>query len=180
MNAAPLIDAEFTVTGTVPVDLSVTDFVVDAFTATLPKERLVVLMVSAAVAAFNWSASACELLPALAVMFAVCAVVTEATVAENVALFALAGTVTVGGTVTAASLLNSLTLNPPVGAGAVSVTVHASVPVPVNVEVVQASAMSAVLMAPVPLRATVVVGLVEALLLKIKLPLAAPAPAGTN
>jgi hypothetical protein len=60
-----------------------------------------------------------------------CEVETEDTVAENVALVALAGTVTVAGTLTAALLLDSFTLSPPLGAAAVSVTEHASVPDPV-------------------------------------------------
>lgn len=174
------MDAELRVTGTVPVEVSVTDLFVDAFTAILPNATLELVTVSAGVAAFNWSASTCELLPALAVMFAVCAVATEETVAENPALFAFAGTVTELGTLTAALLLDSLTLNPPVDAGAVSVTVHASVPVAVKVEVVQASAVSAVLMVPVPLRPTVLVGLVAELLLMISIPVATPDPAGTN
>ena len=40
------MDAEFTVTGDVPVEVSVKDCVVDVFTVTLPKLRLVALTVN--------------------------------------------------------------------------------------------------------------------------------------
>ena len=46
VKAAPLIDAELTVTGEAPVDVSVTDCVVGEFTVTLPKLKLAVLAVS--------------------------------------------------------------------------------------------------------------------------------------
>ena len=57
------------------------------------------------------------------------------------ALVALAGTVTEAGTVTAALLLDRLTLNPPLGADLLSVTVHASVPAPVIDEFAQEKAL---------------------------------------
>jgi hypothetical protein len=43
---APEIAAEFTVTGDVPVDVNVTDCIVDVFTVTLPKLKLVALIVN--------------------------------------------------------------------------------------------------------------------------------------
>jgi hypothetical protein len=43
---APVIAAEFTVTGEAPVDVSVNDCVVDVFTVTLPKFRLAALAVN--------------------------------------------------------------------------------------------------------------------------------------
>jgi hypothetical protein len=43
---APVIAAEFTVTGDVPVDVNVNDCVVGVFTVTLPKLRLAVLNVN--------------------------------------------------------------------------------------------------------------------------------------
>jgi len=46
VKSAPVIDAEFTVTGDVPVDVSVNDCVVAVFTVTLPKLRLAALIVS--------------------------------------------------------------------------------------------------------------------------------------
>jgi len=42
-NPAPVIAAEFTVTGEVPVDINVNDCVVAVFTVTLSKLRLVAL-----------------------------------------------------------------------------------------------------------------------------------------
>jgi hypothetical protein len=43
VKPAPVIAAELTVTGDVPVDVNVNDWVVDVFTVTLPKLRLAVL-----------------------------------------------------------------------------------------------------------------------------------------
>jgi hypothetical protein len=80
----------------------------------------------------------------------------------NEALVALAGTVTVAGNVTAALLLATLTLNPPLGAAAFSVTVQASVPAPVIDVLLQESAVSTGV--PVPLRLIIAVALVEELL----------------
>ena len=60
------------------------------------------------VASFNCRAKLAEALPALAVSVAVCAVLTDDTVAVNPALVALAGTFTVVGTKTAALLLDYL------------------------------------------------------------------------
>jgi len=44
LKPAPVIVAEFTVTGDVPVDVSVNDCVVAVFTVTLPKLRLPALI----------------------------------------------------------------------------------------------------------------------------------------
>jgi hypothetical protein len=46
VKPAPVIAAELTVTGEVPVDVSVNDCVVAVFTVTLPKLRLAVLIVN--------------------------------------------------------------------------------------------------------------------------------------
>jgi hypothetical protein len=51
VKPAPVIAAEFTVTGEVPVDVSVNDWVVAVFTATLPKLRLPALIVNCGFAA---------------------------------------------------------------------------------------------------------------------------------
>ena len=51
MNAAPLIEAEFTVTGDVPEEVSVNDCVAEEFTVTLPKLRVVALSVNFELAA---------------------------------------------------------------------------------------------------------------------------------
>jgi hypothetical protein len=46
VKPVPVIEEEFTVTGDVPVDVSVNDCVVAVFTVTLPKLRLVALTVN--------------------------------------------------------------------------------------------------------------------------------------
>jgi hypothetical protein len=46
VKPAPVIAAELTVTGDVPLDVSVNDCVVDVFTARLPKFKLAVLTVN--------------------------------------------------------------------------------------------------------------------------------------
>jgi hypothetical protein len=78
--------------------------------------------------------------------------------------------VTVAGTETAASLLDKLTLKPPLGAAALSVTVQVSVADPVKEALPQERALNvaAVPVAiPVPLKAMVAVPLVEALLVMV-------------
>ena len=51
LKPAPAIDAEFTVSDDVPVEVSVNDFVVDEFTAMLPKLSVVALTVNCEFAA---------------------------------------------------------------------------------------------------------------------------------
>lgn len=63
--------------------------------------------------------------------------------AENPALVAPAGTVTVLGTVTAELLLDRFTISPPLGAEVLSVTVQASVPDLVMAPLLQDSALNA-------------------------------------
>ncbi len=67
---------------------------------------------------------------------------TAFTVAVTAALLAFAGTVTAAGNVTAASLLDSRTLNPPLAAGALKATAHNSVPAPVIDGLLQVNALS--------------------------------------
>ena len=86
-------------------------------------------------------------------------------VAENATVEALAGIVTVAGTAIAATLLVSLILNPPAGAGAVSAMVQASVPAPVMDPLVQEREPSAGETFPIPLKLTVVLDALEELLL---------------
>ncbi len=69
-------------------------------------------MLSVAVFGPSCKAKPVETPPALAVRDADCVVVTDEAVALNPILVALAGTVTVDGTVTAALLLERLTGNP--------------------------------------------------------------------
>jgi hypothetical protein len=105
----------------------------------------------------------------------------EATVAENPALVALAGTFTVAGTETTPSLLDRVTLSPPLGAAALRVTVQASVPATVMVPLLQLSELSAAALAvPVPLRPITAEGPVEELLVMVNCPVAAPADEGSN
>ena len=66
----------------------------------------------------------------VAVSVAVWAVLTLLTVAANEVLIAPAATVTLAGTATAESLLESATVNPPVGAVPYRLTRHESVPAP--------------------------------------------------
>jgi hypothetical protein len=56
VKPVPVIAAELTVTGAVPVDVSVNDWVVDVFTVTLPKLRLPALSV-------NWGLGTAVLVP---------------------------------------------------------------------------------------------------------------------
>jgi hypothetical protein len=87
-------------------------------------------------------------------MIAVCDVLTAATAAVKLALVALAATVTVAGTVTAALLLARLTLRPAIGAAAVSFTVQASDPAPVMAALPQETALTAGAASPTALMLT--------------------------
>jgi hypothetical protein len=128
-----------------------------------------------------------ESVPEVAVKVVACVLVTDAIFAEKAALMALAGTVTVAGRVTAASLLERLTLSPPLPAAALRVTVQASVPEPVIEPLAQESALTvpgavgatgpAV---PVPLRLITADGLVAELLTKVSCPVTALAAEGSK
>jgi hypothetical protein len=113
--------------------------------------------------------------PAVAVSVTVCAVVTADADAVNGALVAPAATVTDAGTVTALLLLDKFTVSA-LTAAAASVTVHASVSAPVSNALLHETPPSAG--CPVPLSA--IVAALEALLLIVTVPLAAPATAGSN
>jgi hypothetical protein len=165
---APVSEAELMVTGAVPVEVRVTDCVAAVFTCTFPNATLVALIVNVGIAAFNCRPKVLETLPELAVRVTACALVTGETVAVNPALVAVAGTVIVAGTVTAALLLERLTLSPPLAADEVSVTVHASVPDPVMEPLLQEMPLNAAGTAvPVPLRVITAVAPVEELLLML-------------
>jgi hypothetical protein len=75
-------------------------------------------------------------------MVAVCAVVTVDAAAVNPALVVAACTETFAGTATAASLLDRLTIAPPLGAAADNVTVHAVDAAPVSEELAHEIALS--------------------------------------
>jgi len=148
------------------------------FTFTLPKDKLDELTLSVGTPALSVRAKVFDTLPALAVRVAVCAVLTEETVAVKVAVVDPAATVTEAGTLTFESLLARLTANPPVAAAAFSVTVQLSVPAPVIEPLVQLSPLSTG--TPVPLRLTAVEVPPEELLVRVSEPEMAPAVVGSN
>ena len=170
--------AALTVTGAVPVDESVTVWVAGEFRFTSPKAMLVALMLRVGDAAPSCRANVFEAVPALAVSVTVAAVLTEETVAEKPALVAPAATLTVAGTVTALLLLARLTANPPLAAAVLNVTVQLSVPAPLIEPLVQARPVSTG--TPVPLKLITIEVPVEELLLRVSVPLAAPAAEGSN
>jgi hypothetical protein len=159
---APLMDAELMVTAAVPVDDSVIDCEIAEFTATVPKFTLEELSPRAGTAAFSCSAKVWAALPELAESVTACAVLTEETVAEKLALVAPAATVTEAGTVTAALPLARFTVKPPLAAAVFNETEQASVPAPVMDEFVHASFASEG--TPVPLRTMAVLLLADELL----------------
>jgi hypothetical protein len=175
---APASEAALTVTGTLPLEVSVTACEEVELTARFANDRLVELTVSAGIAALSWMGKLCETLPNAAPMMAVWAVLTEETVAVKAALVAPAATVTEAGTVTALLPLDRVTLTPPLGAAVLRVTVQASVPEPVMDVLLQLRVLSEA--RPVPLRLTMVVLPAVALLVMVSVPEAAPAAVGSN
>lgn len=161
----PVIEAELMTTEAVPVEFRVISCEVAVLTATLPKLRLDEPRLNVGTPAPSCTSKVEAAPPTFAERMAVCELVTDETVAEKPALLAPAGTVTVAGTVTAASLLDRLTANPPLAAAAFNVTVHASVPAPRKDEVVHEKAL--IVGCPVPLNETVVVAPLEASLVSV-------------
>jgi len=183
VKPVPVSVAELMVTGTVPVEVRVRDCVAGVLSPTLPNATLVALTLNVGTEAFNCSAKLIDTLPALAFSVTAWALVTEETVAVKAALVAFAATVTDAGTVTAALLLERLTVSPPLGAAVLSATVQASVPAPVMDALPQEMALSAAVVAavPVPLRLTAAVGSVQLLLLvMVSCPETAPLTDGSN
>lgn len=142
VKAVPLTTPELTVTGVVPVEVSVTGCVTVVLTVILPNAILAGLTVSVGTAALSCRAKVWLMPPALAVSVAACAEVTGETDAVNVVPRAFAGTVTVAGTVTAALLLPRFTLTGPLAATVIS-TLQTSLPEPVKEELVQENALNA-------------------------------------
>lgn len=183
VKPTPARTAELTVTGAVPIEDKIKVCVAGVFKATFPNPMLVALMLSVGTVTFNWRANVLETFPALASRVTACAVVTEDTVAVNVALVAPASTVSVAGTVTALLPLDKLTASPPLPAAALSVTVQASVPGPVMDALVQENALTDALAgaeAPAPFRATTTVPSVEEVLVAVICPAAGPVASGLN
>jgi hypothetical protein len=99
----------------------------------------------------------------------------------NAAVLAPEGTVTEAGRDTAVLPLANATVNPPDDAAEVSVTAQASVPAPVIDPLVQERPLRTPAVDwPVPVRVTTAVPLLEALLLMVSDPAAAPAVVGLN
>jgi len=130
-NNDPAIEMAEIETGPFPVEVSVRDCVPVCPTVTLPKLTFVVLALNVGVVAPSCNAKSLVTPPEPASRVAVCAEVTAETVAVNPALVALAGTVTDDGTETAESLLERLTIVPPLPAAEFKDTVQASEPEPV-------------------------------------------------
>jgi len=177
---APVNVAELMVTGAVPVEVKVTDWVAAVLTCTLPNATLAAPMLSVGSAAFNCRAKFFEIPPEVAVRVTACAFSTEETSAVNPAPDAFAGTITADGTVTAPLLLDKLTLIPPLPAVEVSATVQVSVPDPVMDPLLQESVLNAAEPEPVPLRVITDESVVEELLAISTCPVAGPAAAGLN
>lgn len=178
VKAIPLIVAPLTVTGAVPVDDSVTDWVAGVLSPTLPKARVAALTLKVGPPAANCSANVWVIPFALAVNVTVCAVLSEETMAPKDALLAPAGTFTVAGTVTALLLLLRLAENVPLTAVAFSVTVQLSVPVEVIELLEHANPFNAG--SPVPLSVIKVVVPDVELLVRVNVPVVSPARPGSN
>ncbi len=164
----PVTVAEFTVTAADPIELNVTDCVVGVYITTLPNEMLVALMLNTGLAALSCSAKLREPLPSVADSVAVCAVLTQPTVAVKLAPLPPAATLTDAGTTTDRLLLDKATLTPSIGAALLNVTVQTFVPDPVIDELVHERAINpGILTVPVPLRLTTATGLLDALLLTV-------------
>jgi hypothetical protein len=130
------------VTATVPLEVTVTDFVTAVPTATLLKASELALRLRVGVAAFSCSAALFDEEFALAATLTVCDVVTEATVAVNEAFDAPEATITLVGTVTELPPLATATFTPLEGAAKLNETVHAVVPAPVNVVLAHDNALT--------------------------------------
>jgi hypothetical protein len=174
----PLTAPALTVTVPVPDEVSVTDPVPVAPTATVPRLTLVALSVSVGTAAPRLIAKVFVPPPDVAVSVAVPAVLTADTVAVKLAEVAPAATVTDVGTVTDVSLLDRLTAWPPVPAAAFNAAVQVSVPAPVIDPFVQLRPLNTGW--PVPLRLMVDVVPAEELLVSVTVPLIRPAAVGAK
>jgi hypothetical protein len=176
-NPDPATAAALTVTGSVPVDVRVTDSAAAVPTVTLPNDKLEVLMLSPGVTAFNCRENDCEVPLSLAERVTVSGEVTAATVAAKPALVAPAATCTEAGTLTAPLLLVKFTVTPPLGAAALKVTVQLSDAAPVIVPVAHVNAIGPGMLAatPMPLRLITIASEPALPLAIVSCPLAGPA-----
>jgi len=177
-NPVPLIAAELTVTFAVPVELNVTDCVAGVLTATLPNGTLAGLTPSVGVPWPSSIAKIAELSPDFAVNIAVSDVLGTVTVALKLAVVVPATTVTEDGTVTAALLLDKLTVNPPAPAAAFRLTVQMSVPDAIIAPFAHTSAST--VDSPVPDRVTIRGAPSVELFANVIVPVDVPAAAGSN
>jgi hypothetical protein len=197
VKPAPVIPAELTVTGAVPVDVSVNDCVVAVFTVTLPKLKLAALTV-------NWGLAAAVLVPLRATT-----AVEPVDELLLIVIWPLAAPVNVGLNCTCSvtawvgfSVTGKLppAIVNPVPVIAAELTVTGDVPVDVSVSDCVVAVFAVTLpklrlealtvswgfvwgfavVVPVPLRATTAAAPVDELLLIAIWPLAAPAAVGRN
>lgn len=179
----PLMVAELMVSVAAPVELTAIDCTTDVPTLSLPKARLVELMLRVGEATSSSIAKLVDAEFKVAVSVTAWDLLKEVTVAEKLAVVSPAATVTEGGTETAGLLLERSTATPPLGAAELSVTVQASVPGPETLALLQLSPLTfrlETLVTPLPLSAAVAVLLEEASLTTVSSPVAAPAADGLN
>jgi hypothetical protein len=162
LKSAPVTVAALTVTGAVPVELSVTVWVAGELSDTLPKATLATLMLKVGTGTVNCTVKVLVTGPAFAVKIAVWAVVTGVTFAVNCTLVVFACTRAAVVVATAALLLDMAILKPAAGAGPLKVKVHRSVPVPPIDALAHVKPLRTG--SPEPLSGIVAVGLVEELL----------------
>ena len=139
----PATVAELSVTGAVPEDVRVIDWVAGVLRFTSPNAIVVALTLSVGVPVFNCNAKVADTPASVAVRVTLCAVVTAETVAVKPPVVAPAATVTLAGTLTDVLLLARLTARPPDGAAALRATVQLSVPAPVMEALEQVTALNA-------------------------------------
>jgi hypothetical protein len=132
VNPAPEVVAEVIVTGAVPVEVRVSDWVDTEFNAACPKETELAFALRTD-ADGPEGVPICKLKDAedpspVAVNVVSCPEATAEIVALKFALEVCSGTVISPGTATAALELERVTFSPPLGAFRLSFTAHASVP----------------------------------------------------
>jgi hypothetical protein len=197
VKPAPLIVAEFTVTGAVPVDVSVNDCVVAVFAVTLPKLKLAALTVNCGLAAaVPIPFRATKIVPSVVelLLIAICPLAVPVVVGSN---WTWSVTDCVGFRVTGRL---PPTMENPVPVIAAELTVTGDVPFDINVNDCVVPVFTVTLpksrlvaltarwglvcgldaVAPVPLRVTTAVLPIAELLLIVIWPLAAPEDVGSN
>src|SRR3954471_6036025 len=177
---APCTDTELISSGHVPTEDRVTDCATVLLTGTLPNARPVALVLIVETTAFRLKVYVLDRPAEVAVRVTFCAVPIGVTAAVNAALLAPAGTNSAAGTDTWVSLLARPTVNPPLGAAALSHTVHGSLTVPLTAAVEQESELKAAgpEFPPVPLRLIATEFPADELVERFRTPVALPVAAG--